>query len=144
MCWKTSFKTLVASIAGALALSWSDTALPHHHAGAAIHDFSNTVAVEGIVKEFGFMNPHSRVVVSVSGADGQRDIEYECWSATSFRRGGYTESPAKAGDRIEMVIAPRYDGAEGGWITEFVANGIKVMLPSPSSSQRPAATQRQP
>lgn len=104
---------LCASLAGA------------HHS-AAQFDFSKRVTIEGVVKEFNVTNPHTSAVVEVSDEKGTRDVEYEGHSASHFYRAGYTRGMVKEGDEIAILIAPRGDGEDGGFIQAFTVNGKTV------------------
>ena len=114
-------KRLVAAAASLLTL-FATVATAHH--SAAPFDFSKRVTIEGVVKEFNVVNPHTFAVVSVTDEKGTRDVEYEGHSASNFYRAGFTKGAVKAGDKISILIAPRHDGADGGFIQAFTANGL--------------------
>jgi hypothetical protein len=116
-------KFVVAVGAPALVL-WAMAAAAHH--SAAQFDFSKRVTVEGVVKEFNVTNPHTSAVVEVTDAKGTRDVEFEGHSASHFYRAGYTRGMVKAGDEIAILIAPRRDGEDGGFIQAFTVNGRTV------------------
>ncbi len=118
-------KFVVAVSAPALVL-WAVVAVAHH--SAAQFDFSQgkRVTIEGVVKEFNVTNPHTAAVVEVTDAKGTRDIEFEGHSASHFYRAGYTRDMVKAGDEIAILIAPRKDGGDGGFIQAFTVNGKTI------------------
>jgi hypothetical protein len=116
-------KWFVAAGASALGF-WAMTAAAHH--SAAQFDFSKRVTIEGVVKEFNVQNPHTAAVVEVTDDKGTRDVEYEGHSASNFYRAGYTRDMVKAGDKIAILIAPRHDGMDGGFIQAFTVNGKTV------------------
>jgi hypothetical protein len=116
-------KLVVACSAGLLTL-WGATAAAHH--SAAQFDFGQKVTIEGVVKSFDVKNPHASAVVEVTDAKGTRDIEFEGHSASHFYRAGYTRDMVKVGDKIAILIAPRNDGGDGGFIQAFTANGRTV------------------
>jgi hypothetical protein len=117
-------KFVVAAAAAPLLMLWAAVATAHH--SAAPFDFSKKVTIEGVVKEFNVVNPHTFAVVSVTDEKGTRDVEYEGHSASNFYRAGFTKGAVKAGDKISILIAPRHDGADGGFIQAFTANGLTV------------------
>ena len=120
---KTDIRTFAVAIA-ALALC-ATVAMAHH--SAAQFDFGQRVTIEGIVKEFDVVNPHTSAVVEITdAARGTRDAEYEGHSASHFYRAGYTRGLVKPGDRIAILIAPRHDGEDGGFIQAFTANGQTI------------------
>jgi len=110
---------------GTLALAlWGVAATAHH--SAAQFDFGQRVTVQGVVKEFNVVNPHTSAVVEVTDAKGTREVEFEGHSASHFYRAGYTRGMVKPGDEIAILIAPRHDGEDGGFIQAFTANGKTV------------------
>lgn len=116
-------KFVIAASAPALVL-WAMAAAAHH--SAAQFDFSQRITVEGVVKKFIVANPHTAAFVEVTDAKGTRDVEYEGHSASHFYRAGYTRGMVHVGDKIAILIAPRKDGADGGFIQAFTVNGRTV------------------
>jgi hypothetical protein len=97
------------------------------HPSAAQLDFGQRVTIEGVVIEFDVANPHTSAIVEITDeARGTRDAEYEGHSASHFYRAGYTRGFVKPGDRIAILIAPRHDGEDGGFIQAFTANGKTI------------------
>lgn len=120
---KHGIGTYVAAVA---ALALGATAVTAHHS-AAQFDFGQRVTIEGVVKEFDVTNPHTSAIVEITDeARGTRDAEYEGHSASHFYRAGYTRGFVKPGDRIAILIAPRHDGEDGGFIQAFTANGKTI------------------
>ena len=132
-------KTIVQGItvaSAALALGAS-AALAHH--SAAQFDFGQRVTIEGIVKEFNVTNPHTWATVELTDDKrGTRDAMYEGHSASHFYRAGYTRGMVNVGDKIAILIAPRRDGEDGGFIQAFTVNGKTVGFGglSPETGQR--------
>jgi Family of unknown function (DUF6152) len=117
-------KTVLAVSAPALVL-WCVVAGAHH--SAAQFDFGQRVTVQGIVKEFNVINPHTSAIVEITDeARGTRDVEFEGHSASHFYRAGYTRGMVKPGDEIAILIAPRVDGEDGGFIQAFTVNGKTI------------------
>jgi hypothetical protein len=120
-----NLKTFVAAcFAAALALS-AAAAAAHH--SAAQFDFAQRVTIEGVVKEFNVTNPHTWATVEITDDKrGTREAQYEGHSASHFYRAGYTRDLVKPGDKIAILIAPRRDGEDGGFIQAFTANGKTI------------------
>jgi hypothetical protein len=114
---------VVGLVAPALAL-WVVAASAHH--SAAQFDFSQRVTIHGTVKKFNVTNPHTAAVVEVSDDKGTRDVEYEGHSASHFFRAGFTRDMVHVGDEISILIAPRRDGEDGGFIQAFTVNGHTI------------------
>ena len=132
---KTNVRRLAVAIA-AIALGAS-AALAHH--SAAQFDFGQRVTIEGTVKEFNVVNPHTSAIVEITDdVRGTRDAEYEGHSASHFYRAGYTRGMVNVGDKIAILIAPRRDGEDGGFIQAFTVNGKTVGFGglSPETGQR--------
>ena len=107
-------------------LLWAMAASAHH--SAAQFDLTKFVTLEGVVKSFVVKNPHTTAVIEVTDANGTRDIEYEGHSASHFYRAGYTLDMVHAGDKISILISPRKDGKDGGFLQAFTVNGRTVGL----------------
>ncbi|HEX5048823.1 MAG TPA: DUF6152 family protein [Gammaproteobacteria bacterium] len=116
-------KSIVAL--GAPVLLLSATLATAHHS-AAQFDFSQRVTVQGTVEAFVVTNPHTAARVAVTDAKGTRDWEFEGHSLSHFYRAGYTRDMVKVGDKISILIAPRRDGGDGGFIQAFTVNGKTV------------------
>ena len=115
---------VVAACSSALAL-FAAVAVAHH--SAAQFDFAQRVTIEGVVKEFNVTNPHTWAVVELTDDKrGTRDAQYEGHSASHFYRAGYTRDMVKVGDKIAILIAPRKDGEDGGFIQAFTVNGKTI------------------
>ena len=116
-------KWVVAASIPALVLGAS---LASAHHSAAQFDFSKRVTVEGTVEKFEVKNPHASAVILLKDAKGERKAEYEGHSASHFYRAGFTRDMVHAGDKIAILIAPRRDGHDGGFIQAFTVNGKTV------------------
>lgn len=117
-------RTLAIAL-GAPALALFATIAGAHHS-AAQFDFSQRVTIQGVVKEFNVTNPHTAAFVEVTDAKGTRTVQYEGHSASHFFRAGYTRDMVNVGDKIAILIAPRHDGKDGGFIQAFTVNGKTV------------------
>jgi len=119
-----SIKSYVVAVSAPALVLWATLAGAHH--SAAQFDFSKRVTIEGVVKDFTVTNPHTAATVTVTDAKGTRDWRFEGHSASHFYRAGYTNDMVKAGDKIAILIAPRRDGGDGGFIQAFTVNGKTV------------------
>lgn len=120
-----ALKSIMVAL-GAPALALCALGAAAHHS-AAQFDFSQRVTVEGIVKKFNVTNPHTIAIVELTDEKrGTRDVEFEGHSASHFYRAGYTRGLAKPGDKISILIAPRGDGEDGGFIQAFTVNGKTI------------------
>ena len=119
------FKTFVAAACAGLLALCAAAALAHH--SAAQFDFGQRVTIEGVVKDFNVTNPHTWATVEITDDKrGTRDALYEGHSASHFYRAGYERGMVKPGDKIAILIAPRRDGEDGGFIQAFTVNGKTI------------------
>ena len=131
-------KHLLATVFCVLLLSEAVPASAHH--SAAQFDFRAPTTVTGVVKSIRPANPHLRLVMSVTDAKrGTRDIEFEGHSLNNFYRSGWKPDTVKVGDKIDVFIAPRKDGEDGGYVTGVkTANGTVIGRPPTGGAQAEA------
>ena len=121
----TKLKTLAAAAFASVLALCAAAAMAHH--SAAQFDFAQRVTIEGVVKEFNVTNPHTWATVEITDDKrGTRDAQYEGHSLSHFYRAGYTRDMVKVGDKVAILIAPRRDGEDGGFIQAFTANGKTI------------------
>ena len=108
-------RKLMTSFA-ALVLTLPLQGFAHH--SAAQFNFVTPKPISGTVKEVRMANPHMRLILTVTDEKGTRDIEYEGHSLNNLYRAGWRPDSVKAGDKITITIAPRKDGADGGYVTK--------------------------
>ena len=108
--------TLASTTLTALVLALATPAFAHH--SAAQFNFTTPKPINGTVKEVRMANPHMRLILTVTDDKGTRDIEYEGHSLNNLYRAGWRPDSVKAGDKITITIAPRKDGADGGYVTK--------------------------
>lgn len=85
-----------------------------HHSTAEF-DYTRTIAIEGVVKEVQWTNPHSYLQVLAKGPDGatvQWGVEFGA-PALDVRL-GWRKDSVKAGDKVRLDIAPARDGRSFG------------------------------
>jgi hypothetical protein len=131
------FKSIVAAAFACLLALCATAAIAHH--SAAQFDFGQRVTVEGVVKDFNVTNPHTWATVEITDDKrGTREALYEGHSASHFYRAGYERGMVKVGDKIAILIAPRRDGEDGGFIQAFTVNGKTIGFGglSPETGQR--------
>jgi len=125
-------KTASMALAIVLIVSIGLPATAHH--SAAGQDFTKRVEMQGVVKSWQIMNPHGKLVITVTDAKGTRTLELETHSRNNVYRAGYRDGMIKAGDKIKVYIAPNRDGTDGGYLVAFeTAAGDKIGL---DASQR--------
>ena len=108
----------------ALLVASGSTVAAHH--SAVQFDFTSSATITGVVKRFEPINPHMRLVLTVTDEKGSRDIEFEGHSTNNMYRAGYRHNMINVGDKITVYVAPLRDGAEGGYVTAaLTAAGVR-------------------
>jgi Family of unknown function (DUF6152) len=80
-----------------------------------IFDTEKTVTLEGTIKEFRWTNPHSRILMTVSNAQGQsKQWAIELGGPSALAREGWLPKTLTPGLKIQAVIHPLRDGSPGG------------------------------
>lgn len=119
-----SFKR-IATLTGLLLTAGAVLRVDAHHS-AAMFDMTKAVTVEGVVKEFQFSNPHTWLLIDVTGKDGKVVTwGFENESPNQLMREGIRKSDLPAGTRVKVTADPLKSGDPGGhWTTiENLANG---------------------
>jgi uncharacterized protein DUF6152 len=95
-----------------------------HHSAAALYLLDQQITVEGTVTRFELGNPHARIFLTVTGADGTtKQWMAEGGSRTVMLRGGWTGDEVKPGDAIKIIGNPSRDGSN-------VVHWQKLVLPT--------------
>jgi hypothetical protein len=85
--------------------SWTSSASAHH--GIANFDLNADIALEGVVTDVRFINPHSWLYLDVTAADGQVTAwRCEMRGATVLRRSGWSPDMFPAGMQIRVTGSP--------------------------------------
>lgn len=109
---------IVCAVLCAALLAAGGPAIAHH--SFAMFDQANEVDLDGVVREFRYVNPHTFIILDIKQKDGTS----ESWilegvSPSALAREGWSRASLKPGDEIKLRIAPLRSGAPGGaWITQ--------------------------
>jgi hypothetical protein len=104
----------LATLCAVIALAAAPAAALAHHS-FAMFDYTKTVTLDGVVKDFQWINPH--VVATVYGAsrgDAPELWSIELTSPGNLTRQGWTRKALKPGDKVAVDIHPLRDGQHGG------------------------------
>ena len=118
------FVTLTAIAAAAFAAP----AVAHH--SFAMFDAEKTVTLQGTVKEFEWVNPHSwlRVMVNDEKTGKPALWLFELSSPTRLVTMGLRADSMKPGDIVTVTFHPMKDGTRAGqFIQAVLADGKKVL-----------------
>ncbi len=95
------------------------------HHSAFMFDFETEVTLDGVVKEFQYTNPHSWLLVDVTGQDGTVTTwGFEAEGPSTLMRAGIRRSDLSPGTRLSITGNPMKDGRPAAaWITATRADG---------------------
>jgi hypothetical protein len=101
----------IGLIAGGLLLSAAAPVLAHH-SFAAEFDANQPVTLEGTVKEFRWVNPHSWLIVNVAKKDGtQEEWAVEGGAPSALLRRGWTRDTLPPGTKVVVQGFMAKDGS---------------------------------
>jgi DNA/RNA endonuclease YhcR with UshA esterase domain len=82
-----------------------------HHSISGEFDNTREVTVEGTVKDYRLINPHTYIVIGVEGERGNEDWTLTFGPATKLIRGsGWSEDTLEPGDRVTATGRPARKG----------------------------------
>ena len=117
-------------LAGVAAAVSAVPSFAHH--SFAMFDAEKTMTLEGTVKEFQWTNPHSWILMTVSGAQGEQQWAIEMGGPSGLARQGWVPKTLRSGMKVQAIIHPLRDGSPGG---QFMA----VTLPDGTMMGNPNA-----
>jgi hypothetical protein len=107
----TNVRTL--GLAGIAAMLLTAPAFGHH--SFAMFDGERTVTLDGTVKAFQWIYPHSWILLMIPNSDGQLEQwPIEMGSPGGLAREGWTPKTLAPGMKVKAVIRPLKDGTHGG------------------------------
>jgi hypothetical protein len=100
-------------LAGAAFAATQSVAVAHH--SFSMFDNEHPIELQGTLKEFKFVTPHTFLYLTVKDQDGNAtDWNLEGANAGTLLRAGWTRQTIKPGDELNLTVMPLRSGAEGG------------------------------
>jgi hypothetical protein len=97
------------------------------HHSSTMYDHNKTVALQGVVKEFQWTNPHCWVQLLVSGPDGAEEWSIQMGPPSYLYRDGWRRATLEPGDAIAVSVYPMVDGSRGGlWVSGARSDGRPI------------------
>ena len=116
----------IASFVAAVLLFNAGSGAAHH--SGEMFEREKTITVEGVVKEFQYVNPHSWLIVDITSEDGSTETwGFEAEGPTILVRGGVFKNDLQAGDRITITARPMRDGRPAGAWSEVIKEDGMVL-----------------
>jgi hypothetical protein len=119
--------TLIAALAGAVAVAVSAPvpALAHH--SHAMFDMGQEVTVAGTVSAIRFANPHVFLLLEVADDNGGPSLwTVEMSTVSNMIRRGIAANTFKVGDEVTVTMNPLRNGQSGGNYTRIESiNGVQ-------------------
>lgn len=117
----------IRTLLGTAALVATMVVPAYAHHSAAMFDKDKLVEVSGVVKEFQYTNPHSWLLVDVTGEDGKVTTwGFEAEGPSTLMRAGIRKSMFPAGTAITIRGNPLRDGRPGAAWIDAVVDGQAV------------------
>jgi len=103
---------LIGLIAGGGLMLSAAAPVLAHHSFAAEFDANQPVKLEGTVKEFRWVNPHSWLIVNVQKADGTMEVwDVEGGAPSALLRRGWTKQTLPPGTKVVVEGFMAKDGS---------------------------------
>src|SRR5215813_13414544 len=118
----------VVGLVAIVAAAFTAPAFAHH--SFAMFDAQKTVTLEGTVKEFEWVNPHSWLRIMVNDEKVGKPVMWavELSSPGRLVTMGMRADSVKPGDAVSVTIHPMKDGARGGQFIQAVLPGGKEVI----------------
>lgn len=83
------------------------------HHSSALYDVSKEIILEGVVKQFKLINPHSTIELEVIDSKSGNAVAWmaEGESASVLKREGWTADQFKSGEHLTIKGHPSHDGS---------------------------------
>ena len=123
---------LIGLIAGGGLMLSAAAPVLAHHSFAAEFDANQPVKLEGTVKEFRWVNPHSWLIVNVQKADGTMEVwDVEGGAPSALLRRGWTKQTLPPGTKVVVEGFMAKDGSHRANARDITfPDGTKMFLGS--------------
>jgi hypothetical protein len=119
-------RSLLHALAGMALLAVAAPGGAHH--SSAMFDSQNPKSLTGFVREFQWTNPHCYIQLIVRNAAGQEEEwSLEMGAPMYLMNLGWRRSSVKAGDALNVTLAPLRSGDKGGLLLKATTTDGKPL-----------------
>ena len=122
---KFSRLTLVCAAGAAMAAGLATAADAHH--SYSMFDRDKTVTINGAIRTWEMINPHSYLWINVRKGDQTEVWGLEGGGIQALVRAGVSKSSVKPGDKVSVDLHPLRDGRTGGQLVKLTLADGKVL-----------------
>ena len=110
----------------AAAIAAAPAAWAHH--SFAMFDATQTLTVQGTVKELQWSSPHTWLELTVKDQSGaEKPLSLELNGISGLRQVGWTPTTLKPGDKVNLTYHPMRDGTPAGELMTLVTEDGRTL-----------------
>jgi hypothetical protein len=119
------------AVAALVFAAGASPASAHHSFGMFDMKAESEIAVQGVIKQWALVNPHSWLTITVTNADGtEADWSFEAAAVAQLIPKGINAQTYKVGEKVTVVGGPLKDGRKGGVLKFVVHADGRYTLPN--------------
>jgi hypothetical protein len=102
-----------------------------HHSARVVYEDRGTITIEGVLRDFKFINPHALMSIDVTDASGKTvSWTVECHGRLALTETGWTERSVQPGEHVRITGRPGRDGIPRIFLQRLVRpNGVILVAP---------------
>jgi Family of unknown function (DUF6152) len=137
-------RTRVAILAAVVTLTIPSLPVLAHHSNS-FYQVDKVISLEGTVKEWRWINPHSWLYMTVEGEDGKpQEWAVEARAPGILTRAGWDRDILKPGERVQVYASPAKNGERIGIIARVTKADGTVLSNAPNYDRELAAGAARP
>ena len=133
----------IASLPIAIATLVITPSQAHHSFGMFDQADEAEISIEGVVKKWQFINPHTWLIITVTNDDGSlTDWSFEGSAVPTLLRRGIRGNSFEEGQTVTVIAAPMKDGRPGGGMKLVVREDGSIVMPNDDGIPNETALER--
>jgi hypothetical protein len=110
----------------------------HAHHSFATFDLTKDIALEGVVKQVEWTNPHIWINIMIASANGSaEEWGIEAGATNTMNRQGWKRDSVKAGDRVKVLAHPMRNGSHSGSLISMTLPDGRVLTLGAQGARAP-------